>query len=665
MLLARIPTLLSELKPCLMMSPLTVSHFLAPDHSFDLVIFDEASQVPPQDAINCIYRGRQLIVAGDSKQLPPTPFFQIAELDELAPDEEDAEHTGGHGEHPRRLRSAAAEPLLRWHYRSRSEPLIAFSNERIYNDSLVTFPSAEAHSKRMGIRFVHVPDGVYDRGRSATNRREAEVVARRVVRYLTDGSGRSVGVIAFNTAQANAIAEELDLLKVRHPELEPNFRGDRLDGVFVKHLEAVQGDERDVIVFSVGYGRDPEGKFTMNFGPLNKDGGQRRLNVAITRARERVEVVASVRAHEFNLSDGASAGAQLLRDYIAFAEANGHEDVAEEGDEDLPEWPSPLEAQVAATVRELGYEAIPEVGAGRFRIDIGVRKRDNYERFLLGIECDGDAYLHTPTARDRERLRHEVLHALGWGPIHRIWSLDWVHNRAGETDRLRAALRAAEDRTDTSDGRPTDGTGTTPDEPDLEPRERIERVVHELASSSAAADLPWTETYIRARLGRRSSFYDFHESVNRRPQTDALVELLEVEAPVSIDYAIRRLAEAWGLQRAGHRVMAAGRQAIGQAKRRGAAEIRGEFLWRPGQALAYVRVPDPDVPETRRDIDEIPPEEIDLAIARLREASAGVDDEQIFLQVARVLGFDRTGDRIKTVLKKRLAAIKRRARSKQ
>jgi hypothetical protein len=207
--------------------------------------------------------------------------------------------------------------------------------------------------------------------------------------------------------------------------------------------------------------------------------------------------------------------------------------------------------------------------------------------------------------------------------------------------------------------------GTPPDEPDVEPRERVARVVHELASSAAAARLPWTETYTRAKLGRRSSVDEFHESVNRRPQTDALVELLEVEAPVSIDYAIRRLAEAWGLQRTGHRVMAAGRQAIGQAKRRGAAEIRGEFLWRPEQALTHVRVPDPEVAETRRDIDEIPPEEIDLAVARLREASAGIQDEQLILQVARVLGFDRTGDRIRTVLKKRLTAIKRRVRSKQ
>ena len=656
-LLSRIPTLLSELKPCLMMSPLTVSHFLSPDHTFDLVVFDEASQVPPQDAINCLYRGRQLVVAGDSKQLPPTPFFQIADLDELAPEEEDASTQEDMESILDSCEALLISHSLRWHYRSRAEPLIAFSNSRIYDGSLVTFPSVEHRSQRMGVGFVHVADGVYDRGRTASNRREAQVVARRVMHYLLDGTRRSVGVIAFNTAQANAIAEELDLLKIQHPELEQHFRGDRLDDVFVKHLEAVQGDERDVIVFSVGYGRDADGKFTTNFGPLNKEGGQRRLNVAVTRARERVELVASVRSHDFQLSEGASAGARMLRDYIAYAEAGGQlERPDAPGDDEEPGWPTALEAQVAQAIAELGYDATPNVGVGSFRIDIGVRSAGDHDRFLLGIECDGEAYAQTPTARDRERLRHEVLDTLGWGPIHRIWSLDWVRNRSGEITRLSEALQAAEERAQARSQRARPATRddnhlTGEQEPT---RERIERVVHELNNSTSAAQLPWTEVYVRANLGTHSSYYEFHETVNRRVQTDMLVELLAAEAPVSIDYAIRRLAEAWGVRRAGHRVVSAGRQSVSQAGRRNAVEVRGEFLWRPGQTLTSVRVPDPEDPDTRRDIDEIPPEEIDLAIARLREASAGLDDEQLIAQVARVFGFDRTGERIRTVLEQRL-----------
>jgi hypothetical protein len=642
-----------------MMSPLTVSHFVSPEHSFDLVVFDEASQVPPQDAVNCIYRGKQLIVAGDSEQLPPTPFFQIAELDDAAPDDEDASAQEDMESILDSCEAFLPGHSLRWHYRSRSEQLIAFSNRNIYRDSLVTFPSVDQRSERMGVGFTHVPDGIYDRGRSASNRREAQVVAKRVMNHLLDGSGRSVGVITFNTAQAGAIAEELDLLKVQHPELESYFQGDRLDTVFVKHLEAVQGDERDVIVFSVGYGPDTEGKFTTNFGPLNKDGGQRRLNVAVTRARERLEVVASVRSRDFQLTDAASAGARMLRDYVAYAEAQGHPEVSVgAGKGEALEYASPLERDIAEAIAKLGYDVVPSVGAGSFRVDLGVRARGDAQRFVLGIECDGEGYAQTPTARDRERLRHEVLDVLGWGPIHRIWSLDWVHHRALEVTRLRDALARAEERVrglqelDPVSPSSSDASDGTSDQT----RERVERIVHELDSSVAAAALPWTETYERSDLGYHGSYYEFHESVNRRIQADMLVALVGVEAPVSIDYAIRRLAEAWGLQRLGHRVVSAGRQAISQACRRGAIEARGEFLWRPDQELTVVRIPDSDDPATRREIEEIAPEELDLAIARLREASAGSNDEQVVAQVARVFGFDRTGGRIRAVVEKRLRA---------
>jgi hypothetical protein len=651
-LLSKIPTLLSELKPCLMMSPLTVSSFLSADHAFDLVLFDEASQVPPQDAVNCIYRGAQLVVAGDSKQLPPTPFFQIAELDELAPEDEDASTEEDMESVLDACDALLPSHSLNWHYRSRSEPLIAFSNRHIYEDRLVTFPSAEHRSSARGIEFIHVPDGVYDRGRAANNRIEARVVARRVMERLTDGSKRSVGVIAFNTSQANAIAEELDLLKAQRPELEERFRGDRLDAVFVKHLEAVQGDERDVIIFSVGYGRDAGDRFTMNFGPLNKDGGQRRLNVAVTRAREKVELVASVRARDFRLADGASAGARLLRDYLAYAEAGGRFS-AEWHSAEVEAWPSALEEEVGIVLRELGYDAVPNVGVGSFRIDIGVRSPDDPDTYILGIECDGEGYAQTATARDRERLRHEVLDQLGWGPIHRIWSLDWVQNRVGELERLRTALEQASARGESQRRGRLQPTPPTPDE---DPRERITREIPELDSAAAAAELPWTVHYRRTEIGSVNSFYDFHESVNRRQQTDMLLELVAVEAPVSIDYAIRRLADAFGYGRVGHRVANAGRQAISQASRRGGLQIRGEFLWRPGQTLTAVRIPDPYDERTRRDIDDIPPEEIDLAIARLDEASAGSDDEQLLTQVARVLGFDRTGGRIRAVLGPRVKA---------
>ena len=643
-LLAALPTLLSELKPCLMMSPLSVSHFLTPEHRFDLVVFDEASQVPPQDAINCIYRGDQLIAAGDTRQLPPTSFFQISDIDDVNPDDPTAELAEDMESILDSCKALLPEHTLRWHYRSRDEHLIAFSNENIYDGSLITFPAADQQSDDKGVHFIHVADGVYDRGATSTNRVEAMVVADRVLKHLesaldAEAAGRpprSVGVIAFNTQQATAISEELDRRRLENPAIERYFGRDRLDSVFVKHLEAVQGDERDVILFSVGYGFDSSGTFTMNFGPLNKAGGRRRLNVAVTRARERVEVIASVRSADFNLSDKASSGARLLRDYLHFAEQESG--VAPSGDPG--EEVGDLEGEVVREIDALGYQTVSNVGIGLFRIDIGVVGKDG--RFLLGIETDGESYRLTPTARDRERLRHDVLEGLGW-QIHRVWSLDWARNRGAQVEALRDAIAAAE--------RDPTPTPALVDDRRAVVRERQELEVIDLAGSFDPASLPWTARYNTATLPDHSGdFYAFHESPNRKAQKNCVVSLLKVEAPVSESYAIRRLAGAWGLKRAGHRVAAAGKTAIQMAVRAGEAEYRGDFLWRPDQELTTVRIPNPDDPATRRAIDDIPPEELDLAMKQILVISPGAEGDGMLVEVSRVLGFDRTGQRIRDAL---------------
>ena len=640
-LLAAIPRLLSELKPCLMMSPLTVSHFLSPEHQFDLVVFDEASQVPPQDAINCVYRGRQLIVAGDSRQLPPTPFFQVTDPDEPW---DEADETAEDMESI--LDSCEAllpRHPLRWHYRSRHEDLIAFSNAMVYDRSLLTFPSADQFSAAKGVRFIHVPDGVYDRGRTSANRREAQVVAERVVEHLLE-SERSVGVITFSSTQRDAVSEELDRLRIEFPEIEHRFSGDRLDEVFVKHLESVQGDERDVIVFSVGYGRDTEGKFTMNFGPLNKDGGYRRLNVAVTRGRELVEVVSSVRAADFTLSESASRGAKLLRDYIRFAETNGTSIVGAEQEE--RDYVSPLEATIGAAVAELGYEVVPQVGAGTYRVDLGIRDPANEEGYVLAVTTDGLSYSSTPTARDRDRLRETVLRNLHW-KVHRVWSLDWVRNREAELERLRAALASAGEEED-----------ETLDQ-DVEPvqRERNERAVAELRDAYDAENLPWVVEYSRVELPKQRADYDFHVSINRARQRDLVVDLVCGEGPVHVDYVIRRLAGAWGLKRTSDRIRKAGMQAIRMAARSGDVELRGKFVWPPAHDLDAVRSPCWNDDRTWRNIHEIPREEIDLAITKLVAASGGAVGEHLVSDVGRVLGYFRIGGQIREVLTKRIRAV--------
>lgn len=657
-LLGDIPSILTELKPCLMMSPLSVSHFLASEHTFDVVVFDEASQVPPQDAINCIYRGAQLIVAGDSEQLPPTPFFRIAEADDTGFDE-DSEAAEEDMESI--LDSAKAllpEHRLRWHYRSKDERLIHFSNRHIYQGALVTFPAADQQSPRKGIDLVHVPDGIYDRGKTGVNRVEALAVAERVVHHLQEGvaavsSGRrarSVGVIAFNTQQATAISEELDRLVLHHPAIESLMGGDRLENTFVKHLEAVQGDERDVVIFSVGFGYDPQGKFTMNFGPLNKAGGRRRLNVAVTRAREKVELVTSVLAKDFRLTDGSSEGAKLLRDYISYAQHSGHE--AAQGHSD-DRFESSIEREIGAVLQGRGYEIVPQVGAGSVRIALGIRVSADSEAFVLGIETDGENHRRIPTARDRERLRHEVLtDSLGW-TLHRIWSIEWVRNRRAEVEKLDDVLRGVS--MGSSDEVPEEVEGLGPEEvADDQPRQRVTRELVELGVSSTATTLPWVVPYQLAELEASGTHYEFHESASHSKIKCLLVELVEVESPIGVDHAIRRLAGCWGLGRLGHRVKSAGLRAIRAAETSESIERRDEFLWRPDHVLDAVRAPVPNEPQTRRSIEDIAPEEIDLALTRLRDSSPGIDDDSLAQQVARVLVFDRTGEKIRSAIEDRI-----------
>jgi REase_MTES_1575/Protein of unknown function (DUF4011)/AAA domain len=442
-LFEEIPELLLQLKPCMLMSPLSVSQFLDPRLvQFDLVVFDEASQICPEDAIGAILRGKQVVVTGDDKQLPPTNFFQ-----QMGDDDDDEEMDDGPASFESVLDACLGaglhSHLLRWHYRSRREGLIAYSNSQFYDNRLITFPGPLTGPEAVGVELLHVPDGVYDRGGRRDNAREAQVVADFVVRHFREhGDSKTLGVIAFSQAQMFAIEDEIDRRLAEEPELEPLFKADRLGGFFVKNLETVQGDERDVIVLSVGYGPDAHGKFAMHFGPLNREGGQRRLNVAVTRARERLVVVSTIRAPDLDLGATKAQGVHHLHRYLDFAERGLRAlELADVGGISGPL--SPLEADVMKEMEQLGYRVVPQVGCSGFRVGLGIIDPKHPERFLLGIECDGPSYHATPTARDRDRLRQEVLQKLGW-QLHRIWSTEWFQRRHQEVERLRQALDAAD-----------------------------------------------------------------------------------------------------------------------------------------------------------------------------------------------------------------------------
>ena len=430
-----------KLKPVFMMSPLAVSQFLTANMKFDLVIFDEASQVLPEDAINCIYRADQLIIAGDDNQLPPTSFFEI---EDATPQEELVDEYASAQDFESILKIAKGSGAfttltLKWHYRSRHEDLITFSNQRFYRGELITFPSTMTSGPNVGVDFFLVDDGLYARGGARNNMPEARFVAQRIAHHYDTRPGMSLGVVALSQSQSDAIESALDELIRQRPSLERQIDTSRLDGLFIKNLEAVQGDERDVMIMSIGYGPDEHGKFTMNFGPMNRDGGWRRLNVAVTRARYRNEIVASFDPSQMAASTQKSV--QALRHYLDYAQ-RGIGALALDSTLSLGDAESPFEESVLQWLTSEGFSVVTQVGTSGYRIDMAVQRPGQPGQFVLGIECDGAAYHSSRAARDRDRLREEVLTRLGWR-LHRIWGTSWYRNREHEQQRLRRAIEEA------------------------------------------------------------------------------------------------------------------------------------------------------------------------------------------------------------------------------
>lgn len=441
-LLASIPKLLPRLKPCVLMSPLSVAQYLEASHeSFDVVIFDEASQIPVWDAVGAIARGKQLIMVGDPKQLPPTNFFNSAgddDADDLTPEA----HQDLESVLDELMSNQVRHKRLQWHYRSRHEGLITFSNRQYYENDLLTFPSPE--SGHGGVRFRHVPEARYDKGQSRTNPGEARALVEELINRLrsTDGPRRSYGVVTFSQAQQQLVENLLDEERRKHPEIEIHF-GDEppVEGepVFVKNLENVQGDERDVILFSICYGPDEAGRVSMNFGPLNRDGGERRLNVAITRAKHEVLVFSSLRADQIDLTRTRARGVRDLKHFLDYADRGPKALPAATTTSPAAGADSDFERMVAARIRAAGYEVHQQVGCSGYRIDLGVVDPAAPGRYLLGVECDGATYHRAATARDRDKLRQLILEGLGW-KLHRIWSTDWWHDPNKEMDRLVHAI---------------------------------------------------------------------------------------------------------------------------------------------------------------------------------------------------------------------------------
>ena len=437
-LLQKAGGLIKKIKPVFMMSPLSIAQYLDPTNEelqFDVVIFDEASQVKPQDALGAFMRAKTAVVMGDTQQLPPTSFFeQMAdgesyEEEATSLDMESILHL---------CKLSFPVKMLKWHYRSRHESLISVSNEQFYDNELLVYPSPSHIDPELGLKLHYNPNTCYDRGSSSANVGEAKDVVKAIFEHFdTYGDTKSLGVGTFSVAQKNAILEELELQRKYRPELEPLFSENNEERFFVKNLETIQGDERDVILISVGYGHDEEGKMSLNFGPLNQEGGERRLNVLITRAREKCVVFSNFKSHDMHLSNNPPFGVKSLKEFLHYAEniTLGNQVTKNKKQQKF-------EDSIAKFLEEKGYIVARQVGSSGFKVDLALIDEENPGQYFLGITTDGEMYASSKVARDRNRLREQVLEGLGWN-IYHLWSTDWYRNRELGRKKLLSAIADA------------------------------------------------------------------------------------------------------------------------------------------------------------------------------------------------------------------------------
>ncbi|MBR4172204.1 MAG: DUF3320 domain-containing protein [Kiritimatiellae bacterium] len=632
-LLESIPTLLPNLKPCLLMSPLSVAQYLPPQHEpFDVVVFDEASQITVPDAIGVIARGKQCVIVGDPKQLPPTTFFQRQQDagDEPVSDTDIEELESILDECKA---SGISETYLQWHYRSRHESLIAFSNRYYYGNRLFTFPSSQKQNEQLGVSFQFVPDGVYDRCKSRTNRVEAEAVVRAVMARLLDPAfaKKSTGVVTFSEAQQALIEDLMDDEREKHPEIEKFFSDDLEEPFFVKNLENVQGDERDAIFFSCGYAKDQNGKFAMNFGPLNRVGGERRLNVAITRAKEQVVVFASIHATDIDLGRTQATGAMHLKNFLSYAEHGVSNLGIAAGTKQ--ESDSRLEDEVAEFLRCQGYQVEKQVGCSGYRIDVGVMSRVAPDRYAIGIECDGEYYRNASSERDRDKLRRSVLEGLGWR-MYRVWSAEWWFDAERAKAKLLAEVEAA------VEGKPAPSGAM--------PTYKAPRAAEPVAQPQPVVADEFVRPYELAKPMDYSKKQEKFNLLDAPPILDQQIRrLVAAEGPIVFSLLRKRIMQEWDFKRLKPNMEDVLLRSIPKDIRttaQGTGEDRQLVFWPDGvtpESYTTYRIPKKDDKNTKRALDEIPVQEIANAERAIKQSLQSVPEETLYLETAKRFGFAR------------------------
>ena len=669
-LLGAIPNLLPKLKPCLLMSPLSVAQYLPADgRRFDLVVFDEASQIGTHDAIGAIARGNQVVVVGDSKQLPPTAFFtRVGDDSEALPDENNQVELESILDEA--VAKGLPQQMLGWHYRSRHHSLIEFSNRAYYDGKLHVFPSAARELPELGVCWHSVPHGVYYGSSSETNPRTNPVEARVLVDSLVGSlrayapEQRTFGVVTFSMAQKALIDDLLDEARGRFPEIEPHFRGG--EGVFVKNLENVQGDERDEILFSICYAKDERGKLRLHFGPLSNKGGERRLNVAITRARVQLRVFSTMTHDEIDLSRTDSRGAKDLKSFLEYAARRGAPDERALNARNA-HFASHFERDIRNVVASWGYEVHSGVGAGDYKVDLAVVHPKEPGEYLLGIECDGPSYASAKTARERDRLRRQVLEGLRW-KLHRIWSSDWELDREVEIARLRRALEAALVRAPAATLTPHTAAAIVPvteiGQATLdaveEARGRIaapeaasEVRLQSLAPGAVAAQSNATPSsparpYRIAEMPLVSAEPDSLYFASSDPHIqNAIAVAVAKEAPVHVDVVGRRVIACFGLGKLTGKATARIGEVITRMARQRLIAKYDHFLWPTGQdPLRYEGFRCSSADGAIPDLQLVAPEEIGNAAAWVLQQNLSLERADLARETARILGVTRMGKNV-------------------
>lgn len=608
----QLPTLLPRLCPVMLMSPMSVAQYIdLKADKFDLVVFDEASQMPTSEAVGAIARGKSLIVVGDPKQMPPTTFFSSINVDAEEAYIDDMESIL---EDCRTLSMPSLQ--LSWHYRSRHESLIAFSNNEYYEGSLITFPSTDDNDTK--VHFVPVEGGHYEKGGRRCNQAEAEAIVEEIDRRLRTENLRhqSIGVIAFSVMQQGLIEDLLQERLEQDKELQEAAL-EMYEPIFVKNLENVQGDERDVILFSIGYGPDKDGKISMNFGPLNNNGGERRLNVAVSRARHEMYVFSTLRSSDIDLRRSKAKGVEGLKHFLQYAETRS---LPSEAVKSLSSAKNDVIARhIAAELENLGYKTAVNVGRSQFRVDVAVENKESPGTFGLAILLDGHAYRDTATTRDREVVQPSVLQGLDWKVI-RVWSVDWIRN----------------------------------------PKRVIERIIENLNEDSPAMadENPKTEfditkekeveTITNAREYRQYMPHPMESAYI--PETDLVRNIIDCEQPVTFSLLCRRMSAIRGNGRITPTLQRSLKGHVG-----GYFTDRSGAIWLSEQDCIEYELYRPN---SGRDITEIPEAEIINAIVETLNEQVSMGEEALMLSASRKMGYTRRGAHVDAAFRKALQTMK-------